>query len=300
MQVPKAPDVMPRYVPSSPLHALWFGRLSGKACCASIFLVPAFCYLVVRIVGAICPDFFLMIPGVGFEFWIMAHQHMPPHIDRSPLLEEHFRKWARDGDVIVSAMQRSGAVLLLSIIHLLSSNGTTTSWEAAQSGHCVEKRDYVGHTLEQRLQEAADVRARDGANMTVWPWHSTFHSGGKTVYNGAELVGLDVRRNPKVKYIALVRNHEEMVRSHYFFINAHTSDYRRLWGGYPPFENRQRIAANILSSERYMSHVKYWWDLHHEPNVLLVHFSDLAKSEKSKEASWRRFFRRHHWIICER
>merc|ERR1740123_2820834 len=50
---------------------------------------------------------------------------MPPYFVEQPLYAEHFRKWAQDGDVILSISAKSGTAWLQQIVHVLKTGNDT-------------------------------------------------------------------------------------------------------------------------------------------------------------------------------
>jgi len=57
----------------------------------------------------------------------------------------------------------------------------------------------------------------------------------------------------------------------------HSKEFRALWGGFPPPMGKleaMKLITNDLP-DFYFGYLKAWWAVRHEPNVLLLHFSDL-------------------------
>ena len=116
---------------------------------------------------------------------------------------------------------------------------------------------YPGQTLEERVAEETARRAKVPPPML---WFSHKFPGGE---GEKERVGIDPRKNPKIKYILITRNGREIVKSFFPFINAHTDKFRQMWGGFPPKWTRKEEALEFTTTEQpqfYFGYVKAWWE----------------------------------------
>ena len=88
---------------------------------------------------------------------------------------------------------------------------------------------------------------------------------------------MNVQLHPNILYLVTLRNPKEVARSFYPFINNHSPEFRKMWGGFPPPFSSPEDAVDfcIDNKEFTFGHAKGWWNVRNEPNVLLVHFADL-------------------------
>ena len=98
---------------------------------------------------------------------------------------------------------------------------------------------------------------------------------------------------------AMARNGLDVVASLVPFFNQHTEEFRTMWGGFPPASTGDlaKDAATRLDdllpggmmADMYWKYVKQWWPMRDEPNVLLLHYSDVKRDlagAVSRIASW--------------
>merc|ERR1712127_552109 len=76
------------------------------------------------------------------------------------------------------------------------------------------------------------------------------------------------------------------------FYSSHTDEFRKLWGGFPPdigdevYDGEDPPAAvkDILPDgpleHFYFGYVKAWWPFRSDPNVMLMHYSDVRTDLK--------------------
>ena len=122
-----------------------------------------------------------------------------------------------------------------------------------------------------------------------------------------------VKKYPKVKFLAMARNGMDVVRSFFPFFNGHRPDFKATWGGWvtiltlhppPPYSLQRLIPPFTCPRFRvrrfppsypdamtclkdflpggtldflYFGYINDWWPYRHEPNVLLLHYSDAIK-----------------------
>merc|ERR1712151_814246 len=94
------------------------------------------------------------------------------------------------------------------------------------------------------------------------------------------LVGLDPIQNRGIKYIAILRNGMDIVASLCPFLASFTDEWRKLWGGFPPKLKTKEECFSLmidLSPNLIFAYAKNWWKFRKEPNVLLLHYSDLKR-----------------------
>lgn len=105
----------------------------------------------------------------------------------------------------------------------------------------------------------------------------------------------------KIKYMAMVRNGIDVAASLTSFYSAHTEEFRALWGGFPPVipgevtggDGPPAAVKDILPggpwSDCYFGYVKKWWPYRNDPNVILMHYSDVRKDLKGYVAKIAKF-----------
>ena len=93
---------------------------------------------------------------------------------------------------------------------------------------------------------------------------------------------LPVRQFPQVKFLAMSRDGLDVVSSFQRHRENINEDLSWMWGGYPPKPNHpQDLLEQALPggplSWLYFDYVKAWWPFRNDPNVLLLHYSDMKK-----------------------
>jgi hypothetical protein len=86
----------------------------------------------------------------------------------------------------------------------------------------------------------------------------------------------------KVKFIAMVRDGQDVVRSIFPFFAGHKPGFKRMWGDFPPtYPDHMTCLKDFLPGgtleHLYFGYVKEWWPFRHDPNVLLLHYADASK-----------------------
>jgi len=197
---------------------------------------------------------------------------MPPFVDDAPLHEANFHRWAKDGDVVIASSMKSGTMLLHQIVRLLRRGGRDDDERLQNAAGTIELLKYPGHSLETRLAEQNAIRERSGLANQQWFTHQTPDNSTANMY------GLDPAKHPSIKYVSIHRNGKEVVRSAMHFFNAHSSQFRAMWGGFPPPVPSPEDALDLFTNgvpALYFEHVAKWWAVRNAPNVLMLHFTDV-------------------------
>jgi len=177
--------------------------------------------------------------------------------------------------VIFASGPKTGTVWVHNIIHLLKTNGNDEfAYLLSEHNGLVEFLMYPEQTIDIRLEETRQKRELAKKRAVPAMTHFSHMSPSRNVY------GMNVKLHPKIKYLVTLRNLKEVVRSFYPFINNHSPQFRTMWGGFPPpFSSRQDAVDFVIQNkELIFGHAKGWWNVRNEPNVLLVHFSDLKQN----------------------
>ena len=226
----------------------------------------------VGVIGRVKPELFLRIPEVGFIPWALTGNRMPPYFDEACLHKENWK--GEKGDIVVSSGAKAGTLWLQTIVLLLRSNG----WDDFDAmndyyGTC-EMLAFPEETMEMRMEKTENKRAVAKEKGFVGFQIFTHKFPG----TNPTLVGLDPKLNPDVKYIAIVRNGKEVLKSFLDFMNSHTKKFRDMWGGFPPpMDGPEAILKFAVDDmpDFYFGHLKAWWDFKDEPNVLLLHYRNM-------------------------
>ncbi len=176
----------------------------------------------------------------------------------------------RDGDIVVTVPPKSGTTWSMNIVHQLRSGGDGAFADIYAE---VPWLEFVPrpNTEVDDLVAGFDGMPRD----TRRAFKS--HAAPPTLpYQGAD-DGLDVR------YLVVVRNPDEAIASSRPFLAAHSDAWFDLWQ-----VDKNEILGPDLEAfiAGFASHVfvpmifgfaAAWWPLRNQPNVMLVHYSDLKR-----------------------
>lgn len=218
---------------------------------------------------------------------------MPPFADNDQYKAENFRGWARDGDVIVAVGAKSGTTWMCYCCDAVRRKGSdevglpftdimyTTPW--------LEARQYPGQPWSERRELYNTTVLPNGKKLKDY-WDNpafpfrVFKSHFRPQHDGGHPYAdiLPIRVFPKVKYLAAIRNPYEMFASWYAFVFNHRDPFRVMWGGFPPeYPDIDSAAKDLLpggnSYSLYFPYVRAWWAFRNEPNVLLMHYTDMVK-----------------------
>jgi aryl sulfotransferase len=207
-------------------------------------------------------------PGAG-DRWIDPEAQGAPWVN--PEIQQQIR-W-RDGDIVISVPVKSGTTWTMNIVHQLRSGGDPdlddiyleVPWLEFLGGPSVTPADVLS---------LADSMPHDRRRAFKT------HSAPATLPYQAPGSGTDV------KYVVIVRNPDEVLASFYPFIGAHAARWFELWG----IDKQEFVPSDMPSFfEAFgkamlpgglFGFVAAWWPLRHEPNVLLMHFSDMKRDHE--------------------
>lgn len=265
-----------------------------------VSLVVAAFAAAIGLVGRFQPTLFFKLP-MGFIPWAITGHYVPPFMDNGFFKADNFREFARDGDVIAAVGAKSGTTWMCYCADAIRRKGVmedeakgllpytdimyTTPWlEAAQiPGETWAERaeKYKNHVFEDgtRLRDYWDNK---NYPFRVFKSHFTPDSATYDPYGNT----LPITAYPKVKYVSVVRNGRDMAKSWYYFPGRHAEDFKRTWGDFPPPYPEGRPGYEAAMKDLmpggnvytlYFPYVRAWWEVRGEPNVLLLHYSDLVK-----------------------
>jgi hypothetical protein len=191
----------------------------------------------------------------------------PPWIDPT---RQHGLE-ARDGDVWISAPAKSGTNWMMNIVHQLHSGGDDSFesiYHVVPWPEFVERPGQSAPEVHDRVAALPRDRRRAFKSHAAPPDLPFFRAGG----------------DKDVKYVVVCRNPEEALVSFKVFLDQHTDAFFGLWqvprGALtrPSFaEFYAEVFAPRQMAGMFFGFAAAWWALRHEPNVLMLHFTDMAK-----------------------
>jgi hypothetical protein len=229
--------------------------------------------MAIAVIGKFRPQLFLKLP-FGFIPWAITGNHMPPYFDAANLYKENWR--GQKGDVVLSSGGKAGTLWLQNIVLLLRSNGWDDFDEMSDHFDTSEMLAHPDDTLNMRMNETDWKRAIAKAKGFYGFQIFTHKFPGED----SKLFGLDPDLNPQVKYLAVVRNGKEVLKSFLPFLNGHTEKFRRMWGGFPPKMGGPGDVLKFVVDDMpdfYFGHLLAWWKRKDLPNVLLLHYRTLRQ-----------------------
>jgi len=245
-------------------------------------------------VGKLMPELFLKLPGpFGFLLYhIVGGKFLPPNFDNTPFLGDRMFEWVRDGDVVVSTGTKTGTTWVCYCSDAIRRKGSdkvglpytdimmTTPWMESimQPGETWERRSELYNTTVfpdgKRLKDYWDNEA--------FPFR-VFKSHFLPVGSGDPYQSvLPIKKARKVKFISAMRHPDEYIKSILNFFTNIDPGVIKMWGGFPPvYESLDAAVKDHLPGQPlealYLAYNKAWWPLRDEPNVLLMHYTDMVK-----------------------
>jgi aryl sulfotransferase len=195
-----------------------------------------------------------------------AEQSPPPWVD--PAIQAQVR-W-RDGDIVISVPAKSGTTWTMNIVHQLRAGGDPEMADVYAEVPWLELVPAPGVSQQRRLAMFDDM---PNTRRRAFKTHSP---PGPLPYQppGA---GKDVQ------YVVVVRNPEEAIASMHPFISAHSDAWFRLWEMpkeavvRPDFPSFFADVGSDLIGHMVFGFVAAWWPLRRQPNVHLLHYSDMTR-----------------------
>jgi aryl sulfotransferase len=181
-------------------------------------------------------------------------------------------RW-RDGDVVVSVPVKSGTTWTMNIVHQLRTGGDPdfddvyleVPWLELLTGPTVTSGDVL------RMVDSMPEHRRRAFKTHAAPELLPYLAPG---------------RGASVRYVVVIRNPDEVLASFFPFARSHSTEWLALWG----IEKQEFMPSDIrtffdsfgksMLPEALFGFVAAWWALRHEPNVLLMHFSDMTRDHE--------------------
>ncbi len=190
----------------------------------------------------------------------------PPWIN--PTMQQRVQ-W-RDGDIVVSVPPKSGTTWTMNIVHQLRTGGDPSFADIYAEVPWLELVPRPDSNLDD-LVARFDAMPRD--RRRAFKSHAA----------PPDLPYQRPGEGPDVRYVVVARNPDEAVASFRPFLASHSDAWFELWGvpkdhlvG-PDFEAFFAGIGSHMIAPMVFGVIAGWWPLRHEPNVLLVHYSDLKR-----------------------
>lgn len=179
----------------------------------------------------------------------------------------------RDGDIIISVPLKSGTTWTMNIVHQLRSGGDPdlddvyreVPWLELVPGPTATPDDIV------RTIDSMPDHCRRAFKTHSAPGMLPYHASGS---------GTDVQ------YVVVMRNPDEVLASFYPFVRSHSAEWFSLWGIEkqefvpPDIETCFEMLGKPMLAPGLFGFLAAWWPLRQEPNVLLMHFSDMKRDHE--------------------
>eukprot|EP00516_Mucochytrium_quahogii_P005208 CAMPEP_0203762002 /NCGR_PEP_ID=MMETSP0098-20131031/14975_1 /ASSEMBLY_ACC=CAM_ASM_000208 /TAXON_ID=96639 /ORGANISM=" , Strain NY0313808BC1" /LENGTH=353 /DNA_ID=CAMNT_0050656229 /DNA_START=69 /DNA_END=1127 /DNA_ORIENTATION=- len=232
-------------------------------------------------VSLVKPELFLLLPN-GFVLWAITGHDMPPYFDQSTFKNT---SWLKEGDVIVDVQVKCGTNWMLTIVHELRTWNLDHLREFEQINDVAPWAEFVmypGQTPAERPRDWGQPGKPETWNSPEYPFR-LFKSHLLPFTGNADWdkdAGIQVEKVPNVKFIVMSRNSKDVIYSLYPFLASHREKFRATWGGFPPvYEGtdgfEEHLDFCLQENIQMATFIRNWWQFRNEPNVLLLHYSDV-------------------------
>jgi len=198
--------------------------------------------------------------------------------------------------LVVATGAKSGTTFMLYCTHQIRTKGKdinddlwpdvsiTTPWpelRQSRAGTWAEQKDRYNTTI-----------LSDGKEMKYYWDNPAYPMRIFKSHYGPPTLPVRKEGGKKIKYLAMTRNGLDVLASFVPFYTSHTDKFRRVWGGFPPevptengvCDESCQVVKDLLPggvlSQTYFAYVNSWWPYRNDPNVLLLHYSDVRKDLK--------------------
>lgn len=226
----------------------------------------------------------------------MTGNALPPYLSQDAWTGD--TTWLRDKDVVVAVGLKSGSTEMLYCMHQIRVKGDdqkfpfldpslTTPWP--------DLMQFPGGTWEDHRGRMNTTILPDESKLVDYWNHPKYpfrifksHMLPRNESERESMKVLPVRERPGVKYVAMSRAGLDVVAS--FMTGGSTDTFRQLWGGFPPkMDDIEKTLEHWINSllpggvmsQFYFGYVNAWWAIRHDPNVLLLHYTDLKKDRRN-------------------
>jgi hypothetical protein len=199
--------------------------------------------------------------------WIDAEALEVPYFDFAAQQEIAWR----DDDIVISVPVKSGTTWTMNIVHQLRSGGdpnfndiyVEVPWLELRPGRDVSHVEFV-----KRIDSMPDDRRRA---------FKTHCGPGPLPYQSAD---------SGVRYIVVLRSPDEVLASFYPFMQSVLPGWYEYWDvdssvfDMPDIKYCFENFGKMMLPEGLFGFLSTWWPLRNEPNVMLIHFSDMKRDHE--------------------
>jgi hypothetical protein len=180
----------------------------------------------------------------------------------------------RDQDILISVPIKSGTTWMMNIVHQLLTGGDADFEDIYDEVPWIELRTRPDMPVGELLARVNGMRSDR-------PRAFKSHAAPPALPYVAPDIGKDIR------YIVVVRNPEEALVSAKPFFEKHTEAWLNLWQvprsalTRPDFPTFYREVLDAMGLNRALfGFLASWWPLRHQPNVRLMHFTDMKRDHE--------------------
>ena len=264
----------------------------GFGCIAKyLALIVAGIAVSIGFIGKYAPALFLKVDN-GFILWAMTGNPMPPYFSADPWVNDEHLSWLKSGDLVVSVAAKAGTTWMLYVSHLIRTKGDTEKYPFRDVNYATPHIECVNSPGKSWAEEKDlwnTTVLEDGTPLKqLWDHEDYPYRVFKSHFSPDTDGGvIPVKARRDVKFLAMTRNGLDMVASLIPFFDAHSEQFRKMWGGFPPvssgtYEEDANARFNDLLpggmfEDFFFGYNVKWWKARHEPNVLFLHYSDAKK-----------------------
>eukprot|EP01065_Artemidia_motanka_P034351 TRINITY_DN416_c0_g2_i2.p1 TRINITY_DN416_c0_g2~~TRINITY_DN416_c0_g2_i2.p1 ORF type:complete len:379 (+),score=93.45 TRINITY_DN416_c0_g2_i2:76-1212(+) len=243
-------------------------------------------------VNQIDPNLFFRVPHIGYLFYAIMGNPMPPFYDFSIWEPEAAKTWLADGDVVCAIGAKCGTNWIMTAVHQIRTQGDPHPGDINCIMPWAEFKHTPGMPYEKQFEVMRTGSLPDGTALRdLWdnpkyPFHAYKSHAAPLNAPGTPKGNVDVipvLALPKVRFLAVSRNGKDTVKSLFHFWNEEITEFREIWGGFPPsFSTPEAVLDFVTGLDRgiYFGYTRGWWNHRHEKNVLLLHYSDAQKDRR--------------------
>lgn len=262
--------------------------------------------LLIGSIGKFAPHRFMSLPfPLSIILWVSTGNEMPPYFMTDAWKEDEIDSWTKDGDLVVATGPKSGTTFMLYCTHQIRTKGTddgdelfpdvsiTTPWpdfRQSRAGNWAEQKDRYNTTV-----------LGDGRKLKdLWD-HPTYPFRIFKSHYAPPVLPVRKEGGKKLKYLVMVRNGIDVAASMTQFYTSHTEEFRNLWGGFPPVIPNEEVSGDeppaavkdLLPAgpmkHLYWGYVNSWWPYRNDPNVIMLHYSNVRRDLKGHVAKIAKF-----------
>lgn len=231
---------------------------------------------------------------------------MPPYIIPGPF-EEGNTDWLKDGDVVVSVAAKSGTTWMLFCSHQIRVKGNDEEFPYGDVSLSTPWPEFIqtpGDDWEIQKEKYNTTILPDGTPYKNY-WDNpgypfrVFKSHNRAESFGS-LIGDKDKRKKNVRFLAMTRYGLDQIASMVPFFLCHSSEFRNLWGGFPPAssapireiskERFEQCKPGGIWFDQFFPYVNSWWKVKDDDNVLFLHYSDAKNDLPGTVSKMAKFF----------